>query len=230
MATKIITATANTTTIKVLLTHARVLLLLPGIFLAGYGFAHIRDGIALDRAIPVPVYMVAGTPLPRAAYIEAAKALEGANPRDGIAALSRAEANLRAGASMARVSQIVVQGLWREPASARGWTLLAETYYPTDKTLAALALSQALLLAPRDYYLARPRALDAALLWAYLDADTRALAISQARLLWQEPTLRSELIGLAKTAAGASLLTRALKPDEIRLLNRTIAGEQGGSQ
>ncbi len=55
---------------------------------------------------------------------------------------------------------------------------------PGDKTTAAAALSQALVLSPADYWLAGRLAIDAARLWSHLDPDTRNMAIRQATALW----------------------------------------------
>ena len=99
-----------------------VLLSSPAFALGFFGAAHFYDGLAMDAAIPVPVYMVAQIAMPKAAYEDAAAALARADARNGTAAIARAEAQLRSGASPSTQVPILTQGLLQEPASARGWT------------------------------------------------------------------------------------------------------------
>ncbi len=204
------------------------LLSLPALALGIFAAAHFSNGLALDAAIPVPVYMVAQIAMPKVAYEDAAAALARADGRDGAAAIARAEAELRSGASPIEQVPILTQGLRREPASARGWTLLSETLLPTDKKKAALALSQALVLAPREFWLVEARAHDAALLWDYLDAETRARALEQTRMLWEEPILRGQLRRLLLTPEGVTLAARAFtgRQDELREMNRFLSSER----
>jgi hypothetical protein len=202
-----------------------VLLLLPALALGTSAWAHFADGVAVDAAIPVPVYMIQQIAMPKVAYEDAAAALSKADARDGEAAVARAEAALHGGAMSADGAALLVQALTQEPASARGWTLLAEAQEPADKKSAARALSQALLLAPRDYWLIGARAQDSARLWAELDRDTQALALEQARMLWEVPELRDQLRHLLTTPKGVALVAKAFagREDELRTMNRWLA-------
>ncbi len=225
MATKTTTATANTTLIECL---AKITigaaLLIPGMALAVFGWAHFRDGLARDAAIPVPVYMVAEIPVPQKAYTAAAEALSRADHRNGLAMIEQAEARQRAGQQTSDVIPLLEEGLRREPASPRGWTLLSESLFLSNKAAAARALSQALVLAPRDFWLIGRRARDAALMWWWLDADSRDLALAQTRLLWSEPSLHMQLRQLLETHKGEEIITRAFEDDDIRAINRWYAG------
>lgn len=204
-----------------LFTAARgIVLAVPALLLGYFGAVHFLDGLAVDAAIPVPVYMVAQVPMPKPAYIAAADALSYADPRNGHAMLAAAEARWHAGEPPGRLVATIRRGLTREPASARGWTLLSEVLYRSDKKRAAPALSQALILAPREYWLIGARAKDAALLWPNLDPASRSMALNQARLLWQEPQLHGQLRELLRSPEGAALVSRAFNQDEIRRINR----------
>jgi len=202
-------------------------LLVPAIVLGAFGSEQLRDGMARDAAVPVPLYMVEQVSMPTAAYREAAEALSRANTRNGEALLQRGEALLRTFAPAATVVAIAERGLLRQPASARGWTVLAEALMVSDKAKAAKALLQALILAPRDYWLVAVRAQDAALLWDQLDSDSRQMAIGQARMLWQEPDLHPMLFKFLKTPVGTAFETKAFagEPDEIRAMNRWVRTE-----
>jgi len=203
-------------------------MLLPALLLAVFGVAHFQNGLALDAAIPVPVYMVQGAKLSARAYKNANAALADASPRNGLAMIIRGETAMHAGHSQREAVALLRQGLIQAPASARGWTLLAEELRTIDAHKAGAALGQALVLAPHDYYLAAARVYDAGLLWDFLDTETRQLAISQTRLLWEEPVLRAGVVPLAQTGVGAAQFSRSLSPDEIRLLNRKLARAQRG--
>lgn len=226
MATRATTATASTTTTRLLRLKDVVLgvgLCLPGVLLGTFGYIHFVDGWAQDAAVPVPVYMVAQIKMPKSAYVEAAKALRYADHRNGGAELARAEARVRSGEQGASIVDQIRDGLAHQPASARGWTLLAEVLNPSQEKYAAQSLSQALILAPNDYWLAGARAEDAAQLWPDLDDDARHMAFAQTRLLWQEPQLREQLVDLARTPAGAALISRAFGQDDIRAINRLLS-------
>jgi hypothetical protein len=203
------------------------LLLIPAIVLCAYAAPHFLNGVAVDGTIPVPNYMIAQIAMPKAAYEDAVIALAQASPRDGSAAIARAEAALHAGAQPLSQAPILTQGLMQEPASARGWLLLSNVWAPADKRKAAQALAQALVLAPHDYWLIGARAKQAAILWPDLDADTQALALEQARMLWEEPILRSQLQPLLSSPEGVHLVARAFagQPDEIREMNRWLSAQ-----
>lgn len=223
MATRATTTTANTTPTKYL---RRVLLLAPALALAIFGYDRFCDGLAQDGAVPVPVYMIAHRPLPERAYVHAAESLAGANDRNGEAMLQRAEARMRAGQSAAVVSESIRDGLLRQPASPRGWLLLSEVRAFGNKAGAVRALSQSLMLGPREYWLILPRLIDAAKLWADLDADTQASVLAQVRLLWETPALKEQMLTLCQSPEGAALVTRAFTPDKVRDINRWLRLER----
>ena len=204
------------------------LMLIPALVLCVYAIPHFMNGVAVDGAIPVPNYMIAQIAMPKPAYVDAVMALRQASPRDGYAAIARAEAALHAGAPPFSQAPVLAQGLTQEPASARGWLLLSNVWASTtDKKKAAQALAQALLLAPHEYWLIGLRARQAAFLWPYLDADTQALALEQARMLWEEPILRGQLQPLLSSPEGVRLVARAFagQPDEIREMNRFLSAQ-----
>jgi len=227
MATRATTATANTTTTERLRRFSLiVVLVVPGIFLGIFGFVHFKDGLAVDAAVPVPVYMVAQISVPKKAYVEAAEALSEACQRNGGAMLSEAEARIHGGEPASVVLPLLRNGLSHEPASARGWTLLAEILHSKHPAWAAQALNEAFLLSPRDTWIAGARAQDAALLWPYLDDDTRGMAVEQTRRIWQEPLLRLQILGVVDTPQGAALVTRSFGQGDIRAINRWVRQER----
>jgi hypothetical protein len=155
------------------------------------------DGMALDAAVPLPNYMIAGIKLPVRAYRDGAEALSKANPADGNAQVARAEAELMAGEPQAQVEQRLADGLARAPANARGWTLLSEAANaPAD---AAQALDVALMLAPYDFYLSGRRVRDAAMIWPRLAPETQRAAQRGAVLLSTDPQLRPQYDALLAT-------------------------------
>jgi hypothetical protein len=91
-------------------------------------------------------------------------------------------------------------------------------------------LTQAFLLSPRDTWIAGVRAQDAALLWPYLDDDTRGMAIEQTRRIWQEPFLRPQMLGVVDTPQGAAMVTRSFEQDDIRAINRWVRMQQRRAQ
>lgn len=220
MATRAITTTANITPIKVVVV---ALLLLPAILLAVYGGARFSDGVAWDNSVPVPVYMVAQRAMPIQAYAHAAESLDRANPRNGAAILAATEAKLHAGENRKDLVASARDGLAHMPASPRGWLLLSELTAPESKKLAAAAISQSVMLGPREYYLLTPQLQDAARLWADLDLDTQKSVLAQVQMLWNTPILRDNLVVLCATPDGAAMVSRAFSVDEIREINRWLA-------
>ncbi|MDR3527560.1 MAG: hypothetical protein P4L57_09790 [Rhizomicrobium sp.] len=202
-----------------------VVLLLLAIASGWFAIPHWRDGVAIGDAIPVPAYMVAQIPMPKLAYDDAVHALGRADPENGWAHIARAEAARQyGGAPQTQISEIE-RGLSLTPASSRGWTLLSEAWLPTDQRLAAKMLSQALLLGPNDFWLIGPRVQDAAVLWPYLDQDSKDLALAQTRMLWEVPVLRGQLRVLLRSADGVNLASRAFKnrQEEVRQMNRWLS-------
>ena len=204
-----------------------------GLFVFVIAAFRMQSGFAVDRAFPVPIYMVMGVPVPHGAYVQAAQTLQHANPKDGEAMIAAAEAATRAGALPLQVIPRARLGLQKSPASARGWTLLAEEYLAERRgPEATRALSTALLLSPFDYWIAGRRAHVAAALLDDLDHDTRASADRQAELLWETPGLRDEIPGLLRAPGGRRLMAEALATDSqsVRALNRWLAGERRRQQ
>jgi hypothetical protein len=202
-----------------------VLALLPAIILAVASVPVFFDGLALEAAIPVPNYMILHRSMPKAAYEDVQTILLQADRRDGAAVITRAEAAMDAGNVPQSQIDALKDGLMYQPASARGWTLLAEAYTPIDKKRAARALAQSLLLSSRDYYLAAMRVHDAALLWSDLDAETKGKALEQARLLWEEPALQNQLRVVLASREGVDIVAKAFagRSDEVREMNRWLS-------
>jgi hypothetical protein len=175
--------------------------------------------------------MLAGVVLPNDSYDRAASSLEHAASANGDAAILAAEAAIHGGARASTKISEIKRGLALEPMSARGWILLAEAegrHYPQR---AALALSQSLVLAPYDFFLGGPRARMSAELWNVLDTDTRAMSRRQVVRLWEEGTLRNQLMPLFETEAGRELLKASFAgtPDELRALNRWASAKARSS-
>lgn len=197
---------------------------LPGLVLAGFGALHMRDGAASDAAVPVPSAMVAGITAPAEAYRHTAAVLALADTRNGEAVIVRAEALMHVGDRRGAVP-LLVAGLARAPASARGWVLLSEAEDDERPSDAARALAMGLVLAPHDYWLAGRRVRDAARLWSRLDGEGCRLAMDQARLLWRDEVLRDQLRDVLRTAEGLSVVARAFagQSEDVREMNRWLA-------
>ena len=206
----------------------RVVLLAPVVLLLVVAIPRFQDGLAVDAAFPVPVYAVLNVALPVTSYRAAADVLANADSNDGPTLIARAEVASLAGNPPERVLDILRDGLSRSPASARGWSLLAEQLEKQDRTQAAAALAHSLLLGPREYFIAGKRARATALLWDELPADAREAALGQTRLLWTEILLHPEIGPLLTTSGGAELMKRAFQndPEQLRALNRWLAEER----
>lgn len=202
-----------------------ILALVPVLVLGVASLPHIADGQALEAAIPVPNYMVQRLLLPQAAYASAHVALQGVDWQDGAGIITGAEAALQSGIPPQTQVAPLRQGLMRQPASTRGWVLLAEAALPVDRQLAAAALGQALLLGPRDYFLAGLRVQYAALLWPELDAFAQRSALAQTQLLWDEESLRPQLRIVLAAPGGVAIVAKAFadRRDDIRAMNRWLS-------
>ena len=201
-------------------------LLLPGLLLVGAAACEFRSAIAVERAFPVPDYLAIDVALPTDAYRAAYAALGDADPRDGVLAVWRAEAAARGGMANAEIVRQTQAALRLAPASARGWTLLAESLAGSDPKGTERALGVALDLSPADFWLTPRQLVVAARLWPTLSADTRAAAVRRARLLWIEPSLRPAIPGLLAETKGPDLMMTALGTEELRALNRWVAAEE----
>jgi cytochrome c-type biogenesis protein CcmH/NrfG len=193
----------------------------------------MQSGFATDRAFPVPVYMVMHVALPHDSYVQAAAVLQHADPSDGEATIAAAEADAHASVPAWRLIPRIKFGLQKSPTSARGWTLLAEQYLAMGRRQSAVeAISTALLLSPFDYWIAGRRARVAAMLFGDLDHDTRSSALRQAELLWDTPSLRTQIPMLLRTPGGGDLISQALgdDPRDLRALNRWLAADRRRQQ
>jgi hypothetical protein len=201
-----------------------IFLALPSLFLATVGIIELRDGVAVDATFPVPNFLSNGTAMPKAAYRDAAELLGKSNGLDGDAQISRAESMFYAGDRPRQALAVMENGLGNAPASSEGWTYYAAMLMGGDPKKAGQALDQAFTVAPYDYFLAGMRARLGALLWPDLDEQTRDEALRQARVLWEEPSLRDQLLPLLGTSEGARLMTRAYgqSPETIRNINRWV--------
>ena len=205
---------------------ARVIwLLLPAILIA-LTIPRLKSGLSENSAFPVPTYMIMNVALPRQSYAQAAEILAHSDPNDGGVRIAAAEAAANAGSLPTRVVDLVRQGLEHSPVSARGWTLLAEQELRENNSRhGAQALSMALVLGPYDYWIAGRRARAGAALWNDLSPDDQRAVENQARLLWETPGLRTNLLTLLRVKNGPYVLTRAMGNDsqKIRTLNRWIS-------
>jgi len=187
---------------------------------------HFRNGWTIDQALPVPSYMIAGRALPPSAYVHAAITLHAANHADGTSHIAGAEAALDSGAPGATQIGELESALTATPASVRGWLLLAQARQAAgDRRGAAQALSEALILAPYDYWVAEKRLLLATQLWSNLDPDSQDAAIRQVRLMWSEPKLHPQLLDFAGSREGAALTDRAFAGDrdDLIAINRLLS-------
>lgn len=212
----------------ILLWCCRLGLLLPAALLVAIAIPRYQSGRAVDSAYPVPAYTIMNFALPANSYRAAADALAEADPRDGRTLIERAEIASLAGLSRNEVVSLLEDGLARAPASARGWTILAEQTAGGNKTRAANALAHSLLLGPDEYYLAAKRARVAATVWDALPSDAADAALGQARNLWKEGGLNREIPDLLALKGGPELMTRAFRddPEDLRALNRWLAAER----
>jgi hypothetical protein len=189
----------------------------PAVLLAWMGAVIAADGVALDAAVPVPSYMVAGLKVPLSAYRDSADALSAANSANGNAHIARGESMLLAGAPPADAARELANGLAHAPANVRGWTLLAEAKAASDPAAAARTLGVALTMAPRDFYLSGRRVRAAALLWPRLDPETRRAAQRAAVLLSAEPQLKPQYDAVMASPQGpliqSMIVQNVLVPD-----------------
>ena len=194
--------------------------------LAAVGIPHLIDGLAVEAAFPVPVYIQMDAPLSRKTYQQAARALAKGDVRDGERSVFQAEALENAGQRSNQVLLPVLEnGLSHSPADARGWTLMCELLMPVDQRRAADALSISLTLSPNDYYLVDRQVRDAGELWDVLPEDVRQVAINAAPNLWSIPDLRESIRPVLRTKGGPELMSRAFRfePEQLRQLNRWVA-------
>ncbi len=210
---------------------ARLILLGPAIAVTFAAVPRLVSGLALEAAFPPTAYMVINIAMPEHTYAQSAQILSHASLGDGETQLLRAEAAERTRPkSPDAVIPLAERALSYAPADARGWIVLAEALRPQDPRKAAAALTLAIELAPREYFLIVPRVLAGAPLWAYLPQETRDTLLGDARFLVQDRNFHAALRSLLAVEGGPQLVTRALAghPDQIRALNRELAHERMG--
>jgi hypothetical protein len=207
----------------------QVVLLVPVALLFLTAVPRLQSGLAIDAAFPVPNYVLVDYLLPENSYRVAAEVLTGASSEDGQTLILLAEVAAHANLPQQAILNLLRDGLSRSPASSRGWALLAEQIQ--DRRRAAAALTQSLLLAPYDYFLAGRRGREGALLWDVLPVDDRRSVLQQARLIWSEPILYGEIEPLLMVSGGADLLARAFEdePQELQALSLWIAENSRGA-
>jgi hypothetical protein len=187
--------------------YRATVLVLP-LILVSLAAPRLQSGIALEGAFPVPDYMTRNVTLPRDAYRAAVAALSHASERDSASAILRGEAALFIGTNPKEVEASLRQNLTRNPASARGWTLLAESLSFHDRNSASLALSQALATGTLEYALIGRQTRLAARLWDELPVNTHRTVLGQVELLWTNPSVRLELSTLLATQGGEALIAQ----------------------
>jgi hypothetical protein len=205
---------------------ARIGWLLPPIAIIALAIPRLTSGAAAEAAFPVPIYMVMNYPMPQSTYARAAQILGRTNSYDGDQTISEAEAAADSGAATNETIALVRRGLMHAPVNARGWTLLADAYLAKkDQRASAQALSLALTLGPFDYWIAGRRAQACGALWNILSSGDQDACEKQARLLWDAPELRPQIVSLVQTRGGSQLLARAIGNDsqQIRDINRFLS-------
>jgi hypothetical protein len=203
-----------------------LLAFLPALALAILAVPRLEDGIANERAIPVPNSLIRESALRPEDYRRAATVLANVDAHDGDSQVLAAETEWHAGAPAAVVAAKTEAALTYAPASLRGWLLLAEV--ASNPARQAAALSQTFVLAPYDYYIARRRTRDAARQWDTLDADTRDMALRQVQLLWDDEALHPLILPMLQTDADGALVGRAFaqRRSDLRSLNRWVSAER----
>ena len=187
----------------------------------------IGPAVAAAVAFPVPTYMTMNVSLPRSDYVRAAKALANADPSDGDAAITRAEASWRAYGSRVDTEKLLIEGLAHAPMNAQGWVLLAEIDANAEPERAMAAFCLSLSLAPLDYWLAGRRARDG-VIWNKLYAECPDAMFRQVRLLWESPTLHQELLLFLARPGAPALIGRAFgaDPEGLRAINRWLTAAE----
>lgn len=185
------------------------------------GGALLVAALPQAAAAPVPVFLTMDVWLPHETYVAAAQRLSGAMPWDGQAQLALAEARLLAQGADEPALQAIRSGLMAQPASSRGWSLLAE-WQVRHKQDGAPALAMAQTLAPFDFYNSARRMRLAAVLWPSLDGPQREIATRLLRASWQCDAMRSWLPRLMAADGAATLFDRAFggDPATLRAFNR----------
>ena len=216
--------------VKGWLWFGRLAMLLPACVVVTLAVPRLLSGFALEAAFPATAYLAMNVPLPRATDRSIAQILSQAPLADGETQVLRAQAAADAQFSPATTIEMTTTALAHAPAAARGWLVLAELMRDRRRNEAASALSLAIELAPREYYLVGLQARAGAPLWNVLPKDVQAKLLNDARLVARKTELRSDLRALLNVPGGPALLTRAFAdhPEQLRALNRSLARERLG--
>jgi hypothetical protein len=206
----------------------RVVLLLMPVGLVAIALPQLVDGLALEGAYPAPVYLLMNAPETQREYADAATSLDFGVQADGDRAIAEAEIISLAGGQRQRVKDLLIQGLSRSPASARGWTLLGEQLLSEDRRKAANDISIALELAPSNFLLSGRLLRDSGEVWDLLPGDSRQVAVNMAPNLWNQVDLHQYLRAVLATRGGVQMMTEAYRdaPEDLRALNRFVAAER----
>ena len=207
----------------------RALVFVSVLLIVALALPRFISGLAYDTAFPIPAGMAANRIYSKEVYAKTAAVLALADSDDGETQIARAEAAWRAGAPPHLIQPIIERALAHSPASIQGWTLLSEVAQLRDRAKGTAALTISLELSPYDYWLIGRKSRAGAPLWDALSPDSRDMLLRQARLLWKNESLRSEIEPLLAVKGGPQLMTRAIADDEIiRALNRMVARKRLG--
>jgi hypothetical protein len=201
-----------------------ILFLVPILFLVWAAIPRLWSGLVWDAAYPatdnIPLNFA---PIEGQGYADVAAILSRADARDGTAHIIRAEALFHAGVAPSVYLPVLEEGLAARPASARGWTLLANAELQSNPDRATNALAMALRLAPLDYRIVEQRSRAGAALWRRLGAAEREILFTQTRLLWSDPVLQEHILNRVLLMPGGPELIGAAfaeMPEELRAINR----------
>lgn len=189
------------------------------------GFAILLLVLGLPQAIDSVLRLYAGGDASGAAAVSTAGSLHlvdrwfedpGARIIAGVRELSAARAASLASPDfdlLSRASDDLASGLAREPASALGWTALAETRIDQGDTAGAVdALHASLLVASYDQSLSLWRSELGFDLWTQLDADDRPRILEQVRVAFD--TDPNGLVALARRYPATMIIIRLALFDE----------------
>ncbi|MGB8363043.1 MAG: hypothetical protein ACLQUZ_06730 [Rhizomicrobium sp.] len=216
--------------VKGWLWFGRLAMLLPACVVIILAVPRLLSGFALEAAFPATAYLAMNVPLPQTTDRSIVQILSHAPVADGETQVLRAEAAADGQFSPATTIEMTTTALAHAPAAARGWLVLAELVRDRHRNEAASALSLAIELAPREYYLVGLQARAGAPLWDALPEDVQAKLLNDVRLVAHKTELRSDLWALLRVPGGPALLTRAFAghPEQLRALNRSLAREKLG--
>lgn len=204
----------------------RLLLPVPALGIFAAAAPRLNSGIVLEEIFPESAYVTSNITLSPSSYAVMAQALANATTDDGGTQILRAEIAIDAGEAPSAIIPLLEEALSRSPADARGWVLLA-SLLTQNPNAAGRAMSLALTLAPKEYYLIVPRTAVGAGLWIYLPEAARHQLLDDAYLIATDENSRANLYAIIGRPGGTALVTRALAkhPDKIKALNQNVARE-----